>query len=106
MKGEFHMGIAAIIKSMVMAAIMAFQMSTKVDRLPEPYTFMCEKCIAVSNCTFRSPDGHLFEINNDILVTGKGYYVLFDTYNTRNRIDDEIVDFDEELYWKWVKYLR
>lgn len=105
MKGEFQMGKIMLIKSIIITAIMAFQMSTKVNRLPEPYTFKCEKCIAVSNCTFRAPDGHLFEINNDILIVGKGYYVLFDTYNTRSRIDDDIVDFDEDLYWKWVKFL-
>lgn len=105
MKGEFHMGIAAMIKSMIMAAIMAFQMSTKVNRLPEPYTFKTERCTALSNHELMSPDGHIFEINNNILVEGYGYWVLFDTYNTRTRVDDEIVDFDEKLYWKWVKFL-
>lgn len=94
-----------IIKAAIMAAIMAFQMSTKVNRLPEPYTFKTERCTALSNHELMSPDKHIFEINNNILVEGYGYWVLFDTYNTRTRVDDEIVDFDEKLYWKWVKFL-
>lgn len=94
-----------IIKAAIMAAIMAFQMSTKVNRLPEPYTFKTERCTALSDHELMSPDGNVFEINNNILVEGYGYWVLFDTYNTRTRLDDEIVDFDEELYWKWVKFL-
>ena len=95
----------ALIAKLILAAIMSMQMGTKSDRNPRPYTFKTERCTALSNHELMSPDGNVFEINNDILVEGYGYWVLFDTYNTRTRLDDEIVDFDEELYWKWVKFL-
>lgn len=95
----------ALIAKLILVAIMSMQMGTKSDRNPRPYTFKTERCTALSNHELMSPDGNVFEINNDILVEGYGYWVLFDTYNTRTRLDDEIVDFDEELYWKWVKFI-
>lgn len=95
----------ALIAKLILVAIMSMQMGTKADRNPRPYTFKTERCTALSNHELMSPDGNVFEINNDILVEGYGYWVLFDTYNTKTRLDDEIVDFDEELYWKWVKFI-
>lgn len=94
-----------LIKSMILAAVMVFTMSNKSNNFPRPYTFKTEKCIAVANNQFINKDGHIFEINNDILICGGAYWVLFDTYNTKTRIDDDIVDFDTDLYYKWVKYL-
>lgn len=95
----------ALIAKLILVAIMSMQMGTKSDRNPRPYTFKTERCTAFSNHELMSPDGNVFEINNNILVEGYGYWVLFDTYNTRTRLDDEIVDFDEKLYWKWVKFI-
>lgn len=90
--------ISMLLLSLIMQAVNAKQVY-------KPYTFKTEKCVAIANNTFISPDGNLFQINNDILVIGKSYYVLFDTYNTKTRQDDDIVDFDTELYYKWIKYL-
>ena len=90
--------ISMLILSLIMQAVNAKQTY-------KPYTFKCERCQAIANNTFISPDGNLFEINNNNLIPGKSYFVLFDTYNTKTRIDDDIVDFDTELYYKWIKYL-
>ena len=94
-----------VIKSMVLAFIMSMSMNSKTDRAPRPYTFKTEYCTAVSCDTFKAPDGHYFKINNNNLQAGGGYWVLFDTYNTSTRADDDIVDFDTDLYYKWVKFI-
>lgn len=95
----------ALIAKLILVAIMSMQMGTKSDRNPRPYTFKTEKCVAVSETMFMSHDGNLFEINNNNLETGESYWVLFDTFNTKTRTDDEIVDFDKELYYKWIKFI-
>ncbi|MCQ2740413.1 MAG: hypothetical protein MJ237_09365 [bacterium] len=93
------------IKSMILAFIMSMSMNSKTDRAPRPYTFKTEYCIAVSSDTFKAPDGNYFKINNNNLQAGGGYWVLFDTFNTSSRFDDDIVDFDTDLYYKWVKFI-
>lgn len=60
-----------------------------------------EICTAVGTHTFRTPDGDLFEINPncDNLIVNESYIVVFYTFNTKDRKDDEIVDFNElEIY--------
>lgn len=60
-----------------------------------------EICIAVDTHTFRTPNGDLFEINPncDNLIVNESYVVVFYTFNTKDRKDDEIVDFNElEIY--------
>lgn len=94
-----------IIMNMVLSFIMSMSMSTKTDRAPRPYTFKTEYCTAINCNTFASSDGNIFTINNNNLQAGGGYWVLFDTYNTSTRADDDIVDFDTELYYKWIKFI-
>lgn len=91
-----------LISMLVLALIMQ---AVNAKQTYKPYTFKTEKCQAIANNTFISPDGNLFEINNNNLIPGKSYFVLFDTYNTSTRIDDDIVGFDTDLYYKWIKYL-
>lgn len=68
--------------------------------------FKTEKCIAISASEFKSEDGNIFEINNDNLINGEQYWVIFNTCGTSNREDDEIIDFDTELYYKWVQWIN
>lgn len=92
-----------IIMKMVLA--FAISMSTayktsmqKVNVTPE---HIVEHCVAVGTHTFKTPDGNLFTIqpNCDNLYVGETYRVVFYTFKTEDRRDDEIVDFDElEIY--------
>ena len=60
-----------------------------------------EICTAADTHTFLTPNGDLFEINPncDNLIVNESYVVVFYTFNTKDRKDDEIVDFNElEIY--------
>lgn len=88
-----------LIARLVMAMIMTMVMSNKYQNVHMPM-YIAERCIAVDSNTFKTPDGNLFDIEGGIkLYKNETYRVVFCTFGTKSRLDDEIVDYDElEVY--------
>ena len=91
--------IKTILKVMLSVVISFVLMTNTVNSTKTNH--IAEICTAVDTHTFCTPDGNLFKINStckDLLVN-ESYRVVFYTFNTKDRKDDEIVDFDElEIY--------
>lgn len=91
------------ITRMVLALIISMSTANKVSMrtvAPVPQ-HVAERCVAIDSHTFKAPDGNMFTIsaNCDDLLISETYRVVFCTFGTRSRKDDEIVDFDElEVY--------
>lgn len=99
------MNIMSIIARLSLAVAISMSTSMKTSMKKANYKtvpqHIAERCIATDIHTFRSPDGNLFDIEDNCpnLIVGETYRVVFWTAGTSRRTDDEIVDFDElEVY--------
>lgn len=96
------MNIIKVILKVVLSVVISFVLITNTGNSTKTKTnHIAEICTAVDTHTFCTPDGNLFKINStckDLLIN-ESYRVVFYTFNTIDRKDDEIVDFDElEIY--------
>ena len=82
-----------------MAALVVAVNGTKVSAMPMPMEmddsrYQHEVMSAINENTLKSEDGNLFGMEGiDPLNIGSLYEVCMDTYCTRTRADDEVVDF-------------
>ena len=93
------MNIIKTILKVILSVVISFVLITTKNSIKTNH--IAEICTAVDTHTFCTPDGNLFKINStckDLLIN-ESYRVVFYTFNTKDRKDDEIVDFDElEIY--------
>lgn len=81
-----------LIISIIVLAVMACSTGCNVQKT-------VEKCVAVDEHTFKTADGNLFQVSDNLIVS-ETYVATFMSYDNSTRKDDVIVDFCDLEIWE------